>query len=494
MFLLSIVGVNANKTAVAKCDQLVTMAQVQNFQVYCISEADVNTFSGPGYLQAWRSRGWTAALSEGLEGISKVALASSHHFRIIRLPTEEASGRHVAGIFEFRNQQQKVIEVLIVAFYGCPQSEARAQAQAMDVLMAAKSTGLPFIVAGDWNTTQETGALARAIQNQAVLACDEVDLSSNLPATGPIYSGSRRRRIDFAIAENHCSPVGLAHHANAALSDHLLVQYDFDFSAALPWVQPARNPIRKDITEREAEAFFSHVDASAFNEFLGRDDVDMAWQWLSDTAESCLCQHIEHPMRSEPWEPSIIPRKRFQGCVSGSRGYKALLKLQARLQVLANRPWDTALHQRLQSSLYHVRQLCPELPHLDLFAPEAAHVVQKLLQQYRQVEQQVMREQWRRCTQNDPSRIRQFRQAQGGCSGCMGTRGTFASRVSFLPESGRGGGSTGLQLDGQVGPGCSRMLPDGAYDPSASPQTGLGRHFFQVLWSSFTCGHEQDEA
>ncbi|CAE7531982.1 unnamed protein product, partial [Symbiodinium microadriaticum] len=382
--------------------------QVQNFQVYCISEADVNTFSGPGYLQAWRSRGWTAALSEGLEGISKVALASSHHFRIIRLPTEEASGRHVAGIFEFRNQQQKVIEVLIVAFYGCPQSEARAQAQAMDVLMAAKSTGLPFIVAGDWNTTQETGALARAIQNQAVLACDEVDLSSNLPATGPIYSGSRRRRIDFAIAENHCSPVGLAHHANAALSDHLLVQYDFDFSAALPWVQPARNPIRKDITEREAEAFFSHVDASAFNEFLGRDDVDMAWQWLSDTAESCLCQHIEHPMRSEPWEPSIIPRKRFQGCVSGSRGYKALLKLQARLQVLANRPWDTALHQRLQSSLYHVRQLCPELPHLDLFAPEAAHVVQKLLQQYRQVEQQVMREQWRRCTQNDPSRIRSF--------------------------------------------------------------------------------------
>ena len=157
----------------------------------------------------------------------------------------------------------------------------------------------------------------------------------------------------------------------------------------------------------EVDAFFSHIDEDTFTELLQIGDVDAAWTWLPDIAELCLCFQIQHPMRSEHWEPCTIRKKRFQGCVSGSRRYKALLKLQARLQVLAHRPWDEALHRRLLSLCATLESSARSCPVWVCVRPRPLRLSRSCCKIFG-VEQQALRGQWRLCMRNDPSRVRSF--------------------------------------------------------------------------------------
>ena len=187
------------------------------------------------------------------------------------------------------------------------------------------------------------------------------------------------------------------------------MSYDYDLRAPLLRRGPRRRSLKPQITKDDIERCFDEWDSLPFQHALEQGLLDRAWQLLFDSAEQVLCyQSPEAIPRSADWQP-VLPTCTVAGKrPERSAGLRALLKLQGRLLVAAQRPQDVALLSRITRSVRAVRQLVPELPFFDVIDDALLQQVKALVETYVQQEGAAAKARWRDRTHTDGSTAPRF--------------------------------------------------------------------------------------
>ena len=374
------------------------------FQIAALPEADIPVRLASGFLNAWKRRQMHACLSKSESGVHRVALCSQVPFSPCVLNVEAAAARYAAGTFEVQGPNGQGETLLVVAVYLQARDEAAAQQQASEIIAAAASTGLRYVLIGDYNLEQHQAALGFAIQSGGTHACDSCEGSGDLPKTGP----GRKRRIDFALSHWRL-PAESVHHRECYFSDHLAVKYHFFPCAPLALTGPCRRKLA-DRSTKQVEELYQACQTQEIAQAIDSANLDEAWILLSDIAEQCLCEPRENFVpRSADWfpaQPAACIKNRMalcSPCVAGLR------KLHSRLCQLQNRPWDWSLARKVESSLAGVRQLVPELPFFaSASLQHSAPAVKQLLLAYEKQERDAILSTWRDKLRQEEHRIRSF--------------------------------------------------------------------------------------
>ena len=343
-------------------------------------------------------------LSNPEQGVHRVALCSHIPFRPCVLNVESAAPRYAAGTFEVQGPGEKSETILVVAVYFQARNEAVAQQQASEIIASAASTGLRYVLIGDFNLEQHQASLGHSIQSGGTHACDSCDRTGTLPCTGP----GRKRRIDFALSRWRL-PAASVHHSECYFSDHLVVKYLFQASAPMALTGPRRRKLA-DRTTQHVEELFQACPTEEIKQAIDQVQLDNAWALLSDIAEQCLCEPgIDSVPRSADWTPASPSASVKSRKALSSPSVTSLRKLHSRLCQLQKRPWDCHLAHKVESSLAGVRGFAPELP---FFAseslPHAEPVVRQLLLAYEKQERGAIISAWRLKLRHEDHRIRAF--------------------------------------------------------------------------------------
>eukprot|EP00439_Symbiodinium_sp_Y106_P033647 s699_g4.t1 len=216
-----------------------TSEQVQAFlldhsvDIAVLPEADINEASGLSFCNDWRARGMHAALSSPEAGVSRVAVISSAPFKQVTLSTGEAATRHVAVLTDLEGPSGATVTIMIVGVYLQAGDESAAAGQ------LALHSGFRFLLLGGFFLVQEHPVIMECATTGVVKRCDDC-YPSLLPPTGPVYRGTRRRRIDFGLT--HCQWPALNTESLEGPSDHLVVTYTFEATAPLLRREAPRAP------------------------------------------------------------------------------------------------------------------------------------------------------------------------------------------------------------------------------------------------------------
>ena len=345
-----------------------------------------------------------ACLSKPESGVHKVALCSHIPFRPCALNVDVAATRYAAGTFEVQGPNEQIETLLVVGVYFQACNEAIAQQQASEIVAAAASTGLRYVLIGDFNLEQHQASLGHTIQSGGTHACDSCERDGSLPNTGP----GRKRRIDFALSHWRL-PASSVLRRECYFSDHLVVNYCFQTSAPLALSGPCRRKV-SDRTAKHIDELFQACQTQDIAQAVEQGCLDEAWVLLSDMAEQCLCEPGGNFIpRSADWTPSMPSAHNKTRKALCSPSVAGLRKLYGRLSHFGNRPWDRSLAHKVETSLAGVRRLAPELP---FFAGDglqrAAPVVRQLLMAYEKQERDSILCAWRDKLRHEDHRIRSF--------------------------------------------------------------------------------------
>ena len=359
-----------------------------------LPEADVPEFSSVGWINSWRCWDRFAALSFPVEGVCKVGLVSCLPLRPVQLRAPAAAGRHVAAMVECGVSEAVAETFLVVGVYLQCGNEPEAAGQFEEVLQACLATGFRFVIVGDFNLTPEHHIFLEYAASGLISLGDDCVPGGDLPPSGPVYRGARRRRIDFAVQHSGLRATQVFH--TDGPSDHVVVSYSYDLAVPRPRRGPARRPLRDDITAADRDIALAEWNSLPFSEALEREDVDTAWTLLSACAEDILCQPSARAVpRADCWEPfrpgAIVSGKQPER----SAGLRALMRLRSRLRVALQRPFDAQLRASVGRSLYGVRRLVPELPFIGRLSAETLFQVQALVDRYQAQEQEAGRLRWK---------------------------------------------------------------------------------------------------
>ena len=365
---------------------------------------DIPVRLASGFINAWKRRQMQVGLGSPESGAHRVALCRHVPFRPCVLNVDSAASRYAAGTFEVQGPGDKSETILVVAVYLQACNEAVAQQQASEIIAAATSTGLRYVLIGDFNLEQHQASLGHSIQSGGTHACDSCERTGALPYTGP----GRKRRIDFALFHWRL-PAALVHHSECYFSDHLVVKYLFQANAPMALTGPSRKKVA-DRTAQHIEELFQACQTEEIKQAIDQVQLDEAWTLLSDIAEQCLCEPGDSFVpRSADWTPTspsghVKSRKALcSPCVASLR------KLHGRLCQLKNRPWDRHLAHKVEISLAGVRRFAPELPFFSSESlPHAAPVVRQLLLAHEKQERDAIISAWTSKLRHEDHRIRSF--------------------------------------------------------------------------------------
>ena len=281
-----------------------------------------------------------------------------------------------------------------------------ASLQAEDILQSSFGTRLRYFALGDWNCGQTQNSIGQLIANGIARAADDCADGRVLPCTGP----GRRRRIDYGACHWQL-PATSVRHYSCHVSDHLVVQYQCDLQAPRCRTGPRRLPVG-EVSDESLDLYFATWHEQPFHDALCHCDVDAAWAFLCNHAESALCETVDDNAipRCAQWQPSAPkPSQRPGKGQVGSEVVSLLRNLLNKLQVLCHRPWDLQLAQRVLRSLPKLRILGADLPFVDrgdeLSLIESASSQLKFFEQQ---EQKALKEEWSRRLKTDEATLRSF--------------------------------------------------------------------------------------
>ena len=368
--------------------------------IVVIPEADVPEYSSVGFCNAWRALGRYAVLSPPVDGMCKVAIVSNIPLRMAMLPVTEARGRCAAAIVDMTGPTGVVESVLVVGLYLQVRDEPQAVAQAEDIFQHALHSGFRFIAIGDFNVTQQHPVLLDYLTSGMLVAGDGCCPGEELPATGPVYRGRRRRRIDYALQHPQLHACELRHLDGP--SDHTVVAYSYDFAAPLSRRGPRRRAFREDLDMVGIAKALEAWDPGPYYQALDSGDLDHAWTLLSDVAEDLLCDTDSRATpRAANWLPSEPAVVKTGKCLVRSAGLRALLKLAERTRVALQRPFDGPLRRRIVRSLRGVRALVPELGFFQDVDAQMAQEVEALVNTYSGQEAEAAKQAWKQRADSD---------------------------------------------------------------------------------------------
>ena len=383
-----------------------------NIDLVALSEADVTYDSGPSWIREWKAAGWHACLSApGDSGVSRVALLSRLPFKVVQLCSGEGLGRQAAALIDVATPRGTDTLLCVAAYFQSGQ-KAVAEAQFQDVIAEADYSGRSTLIFGDFNLTQQEGLVAEVVQSGLAFACDDAARGEELPCTGPVRDGRRRRRIDYGLTLHGLVATEVLRVPEAevgALSDHLAVVYQFDATA--PEMLSGVPRRRSRLPEPCPDDFHFPAEVEAHFQELLQQGVDEAWTFASDWAERLLFEEPRDDQvpRSEMWSPGRPRRRRDNDReLDQSPGLRALRRLVRKLQLCVHRPWDVPLQRACIASCIATRSLVPELPRLACGSTEAVQQVEGLVTEVAKREKQLHLSHWKERMQFDVGKVRAY--------------------------------------------------------------------------------------
>ena len=407
MFLIQIGTVNVNKAGISIHDKLHSFMTARSLDIVVLPEADIPEFSAVGFCNAWRSYGCHAVLSHPMEGKCRVAIVSNIPMRAAPLPVTEARGRCAAAVLDVRASSGHIESVLVLGLYLQVSDELQAAAQAEDIFQQALYSGFRFVAIGDYNLTQQNPVLFEYLSSGMLVAGDACCPGEELPATGPVHRGRRRRRIDFALSHPQLHTCEVRHHEGP--SDHVVVSYGFDFAAPRLRKGPRRRTPGADLNPARLAVAFDSWDTAPLNQALEAGEVDRAWALLSDAAEDLLCpEDSQTTPCSADWQPEAPQVPKTGKSPHRSSALRALLKLVERLRVAMRRPYDLPLRARILRSLGGTRAKVPELAYYHHVSHQMAAEVEDLANVYVKQETAAAKQAWQHKAREDIGTARAY--------------------------------------------------------------------------------------
>ena len=284
--------------------------------------------------------------------------------------------QHVAALLDVQSSQD-TMPLLVSALYLQSGASYMAQAQALDLISAADSTGRRCLLLGDWNLEQNEGDLAMLIQQGVVRACDAAARGQLLRAL------TTRLRLRLV----HCLTIGPFPMILTSLP-------------SLPCVVLLVGPFSgRTLCLKKLLSF-----AAAFTPTL----KEVTW---TKRGPSCLTQprtcfacptRLAVP-RSSEWRPAAKSARNDREVDTDlSPGLRALRRLLAKFHLCLRRPWDQPLRRATARTIASVRQRVPELPYLDCLSPKAVQVIQALIEARATEEKEAHVNRWKHLTRPDP--------------------------------------------------------------------------------------------
>ena len=371
-----------------------------SFDLLSLQGIDVNLLSAPGYVAEWRAKGYTAILSpiDAATHSHRVALVSRVPCRPVKLENVQASSRVAAGLIEAQYRDH-FEHVLVVAVYGFPGDEAATDVLIRELLQAIDRFGGTFLLIGDYNTTQHSGAVSHAIRQGQVHALDDASLEAQLP-TNPL----RTRRIDFGLSHRRLWADDIFNF-ETCFSDHKVVGYKLAVTLRSEVFRPPKFVAISSCSEECVRSKFEQLwQPQAFCTLLDRQDVDAAWALLSNLAEEAMAAEPAGARRSEAWQPS---RQEARPQVVSSAGHesfttRALRRLVNQLSQLKAKPSDPFLRRRIGRGLRQLRSKFQDLPYINLDSIEDVwEWATSLLQQVTDQEKQAAIARWQARQRDD---------------------------------------------------------------------------------------------
>ena len=265
--------------------------------------------------------------------------------------------------------------VLLANLYG-HQEKVDREKLILEVVGAFHSTGLPWIVLGDFNEQDSEGACARIQANGVGHAWDDDHRPHVRPTRHP-----GKRCIDFGVSSRD---LRASHREQVAgIRDHDLVCYQVQcgHEHRHPFVLPKRKKLKEGV-KVTAEQLWANFDLELFNLKLANDDVDGAWQLLSACAEACtiegggggLPRHAE--VRSSR---SQAQHKSHQAAVPVREA--RLHRLCRRAKELLKRPEDHELRRQVVDTLRVLAKHWPSLLECSGLDESAVQAISKLAEE-----------------------------------------------------------------------------------------------------------------
>ena len=184
--------------ALACGSALRTLLQSRGIDIVATPECNIHVDCRASWVAEWRRHGWHVAPSSPEDGWCKTALISRIPLKPVTLCRCDCEHRCAAALLDLQAHGCKH-PVLVASVYLQNGKADQANAQAVDCIMEAANAGRRTLVLGDWNLTQEEGEIAAMIHSGTIHPCDAAAKGLVLPPTGPVYNGTRRRRIDYGV-------------------------------------------------------------------------------------------------------------------------------------------------------------------------------------------------------------------------------------------------------------------------------------------------------
>ena len=338
--------VNLGRQGVAKTPALLSSFGHCVPHVLFLQEIDINPSSTHRYVQDWKRRGFQCVLGSG--PVPRVAIVAQEPIRKVTAPELLDSDRAVFACCEFL-ADGLVQKYVIGSVYGDASDEDLAAALVLQSLTFVQSFGLPWIIMGDFNLEQDCACFQAAFCQGGAM---NLDSYFGPLRTLPPTRLNGQRRIDYGLAHPNVIPTTLKNYISVA--DHYAVCYEFENLAGIPqYKSPARLQPNNLDDKSIAEKFEQSWCSEPFLQALNRDDVDAAWEALSNAAEHVLCGQQENEAencgaklpRANTWVPRIAPATSKAALSDEPVRLRRLRRLGRRLRQLMLRPNDEQLQR-----------------------------------------------------------------------------------------------------------------------------------------------------
>ena len=288
---------------------------------------------------------------------------------------------------------------LCVNLYLHASDKMQARNLGKSLFEAIAVSGEDCIFIGDWNCTAEEEPVCSVLRSGCLHMADDVAGIETLA----IPTHDKGRHIDFAL--HSIGLVPCARSQSAGIADHCAVMYDFAVAGLEPCfkVPPPKTLKAKEPVEQER--WDASFPLERFDLLLAQQDVQRAWNLLSDHAESLLQPHSVGRSRTTVPGPTCVataPTKveRLQTVLE-----RRLRRTLRRLAELQKTDADWSLARKVLNALPYLQKHFPELTEVQNLDTNLIAVLEQCLQKEICASREARLQSWKRKMEEDESSL-----------------------------------------------------------------------------------------
>ena len=369
---LRIGTLNVNGLA-SKLTLIVALAAAHSVDLLCLQETHLSQETTSSAMAAASKAGWkllcgTPAYDTAGRGTAGVAILTRWPATLAGKGSGQQAGRWMAAMVH--RPHSRPFEVLNL--YLPANNQGDAQTMAETLLAEAATRGEQRMLIGDWNLTPFQEPIQTVHRNGALHLADDLLGPALLNTT--TRSSQAGRFIDFALCSSPLAPTARGQ-VVADISDHDLVWYDLDFQGDF---EPSLcSPPKRRLQATHAvqpEQWEQIFPKEVFQRHVREQNVEKAWQVLSDSAENAL-QAGTGPGRTWVGPPvqQQMPPVKVEALQTVRE--RRLRRFHRRLQESIRQPHCHELSARVWRTWIGIRDWHPELGSLTFSDPSDLQAV-----------------------------------------------------------------------------------------------------------------------